>query len=57
MLAKPGYISISTYEQQELSVPTSVLRVEVEVVEAQFGWQAGMLEGVEVEVEVWLLLQ
>ena len=58
MLAKPGYISISTYEQRELSVPTPVLRVEVEVLEAQFGWQAGRLEeGVEVEVEVCLLLQ
>ena len=56
MLAKPGYISISTYEQRELSVPSSVLRVEVEVVEDQFGWQAGCLE-VVVVVEVCLLLQ
>ena len=39
-------------------MPTPVLRVEVEVLEAQFGWQAGRLEeGVEVEVEVCLLLQ
>ena len=58
MLAKPGYISISTYEQRELSVPTPVLRVEVEVLEAQFGWQVGSLEVVvEGVVEVCLLLQ